>query len=387
MDRRTREYLRGRFGDYYREAALTPPPAADAREWGQIPFTDGGTTMVRHQSLLELGDLASFLAGEAPRHVYFSAARYDDPATRDMDDKGWRGADLVFDLDADHLPAVDPDETSYGGMLAACKEALRNLLDLLERDFGFDVEVVFSGSRGYHVHVRDPSARALDATARREVVDYVRGAGLDVEGLVATRSVRGTTQRVLRADGGWGRRVHEALVDLASDLRAMPEEEALDRLRAYDDIGEGRAETILTAFRRNPEAVRAGNLEAGGPGVRVLVERLAGEIVERDSSPVDEPVTTDVNRLIRLPESLHGGTGLAVRRIDRDEVEAFDPLTDAVPGRFAGQEVRVEVTEPGTEPVTVGGGSFTPTAGEHVVREPVGVFLMARGRARKVREA
>jgi DNA primase small subunit len=387
MDRRTREYLRGRFGDYYREATLTPPPDAGAREWGHIPFTEGGTTMVRHRSLLELGDLGSFLAGEAPRHVYFSAARYDDPATRDMDGKGWRGADLVFDLDADHLPAVDPGETSYAGMLAACKEALRNLLDLLERDFGFDVEVVFSGSRGYHVHVRDPSVRRLDATARREVVDYVRGAGLDLEGLVTTRSVRGTTRRVLRADGGWGRRVHGALVDLANDLRAADEDDALGRLRSYDGIGEGRAETVLTAFRRNPEAVRAGNLEAGGPGARVLVERLADEVVERDSSPVDEPVTTDVNRLIRLPESLHGGTGLAVRHIDRDGVDAFDPLTDAVPERFAGQEVRVEVTEPGTEPVAVGGDSFRPTAGEHVVREPVGVFLMARDRARKVREA
>jgi DNA primase small subunit len=387
MDRRTREYLRGRFGDYYREATLTSPPAADAREWGHIPFTGGGTTMVRHRSLLELGDLASFLAGEAPRHVYFSAARYDDPATRDMDGKGWRGADLVFDLDADHLPAVDPAETSYEGMLAACKEALQNLLDLLERDFGFDVEVTFSGSRGYHVHVRDPSVRGLDATARREVVDYVRGADLDAEGLVATRSVEGTTRRVLRADGGWGRRVHALLVDLASDLREAPETDALERLRSYDGIGEGRAETLLTAFRHNPEAVRAGNLEAGGPGARVLVERLADEAVERGSSPVDEPVTTDVNRLIRLPESLHGGTGLAVRRIDRADVAAFDPLVDAVPERFTGQEVRVEVTEPGPEPVTVGDGSFRPAAGEHVVREPVGVFLMARDRARKVREA
>ena len=387
MDRRTREYLGGRFGDYYRSAALAPPPAAAAREWGHIPFTDGGTTMVRHQSLLELGDLSTFLASESPRHVYFSAARYDDPATRGMDEKGWRGADLIFDLDADHLPGVDPDETSYPEMLRECKTALSNLLDLLERDFGFETEVVFSGSRGYHVHVREPSIRDLDARARREVVDYVRGAGLDVEGLVRTRSVGGATRRVLRADGGWGRRVHDALVDLAAELRETDETDALERLMAYDGIGEGRAETLLTAFRRNPEAVRAGNLEAGGPGARVLVERLAERVVERACSPVDEPVTTDLNRLIRLPGSLHGGTGLAVRRIDREAVDSFDPLVDAVPARFEGQEVRVEVTDPGAEPVTVGDGSFRPREGVHQVREPVGVFLMARGRARKVRES
>ncbi|MFB6167650.1 MAG: DNA primase small subunit PriS [Haloferacaceae archaeon] len=386
MDRRTREYLRGRFGDYYRSASLSPPPAADAREWGHIPFTDGGTTMVRHQSLLELGDLSAFLANEAPRHVYFSAARYDDPATRGMDEKGWRGADLVFDLDADHLPSIDPETTSYEGMLRACKGALENLLDILDRDFGFETRVVFSGSRGYHVHVRDPSVRDLDARARREVVDYVRGTDLDTEGLVTTRTARGTTRRVLRTDGGWGRRVHERLVALATDLRRMDDDDALARLQTYDGIGEGRAATLLTAFRENPDAVERGNLEAGGPGVRVLVERLAERVVEESSSPVDEPVTTDVNRLIRLPGSLHGGTGLVVRRLDRDEVADFDPLADAVPARFAGQEVRVEVTEPSEAPVHVGGGSFTPVPGEHLVREPVGVFLMARDRARKVRE-
>lgn len=386
MDRRTREYLRGRFGDYYRSASLSPPPAADAREWGHIPFTDGGTTMVRHQSLLELGDLSSFLANEAPRHVYFSAARYDEPATRGMEEKGWRGADIVFDLDADHLPTIDPDATSYDGMLRACKGALENLLDILHRDFGFETQVVFSGSRGYHVHVRDPSVRDLDARARREVVDYVRGVDLDVEGLVTTTTAWGATRRVLHTDGGWGRRVHERLVALADDLRALDEDEALARLQSYDGIGEGRAETLLTAFRETPEAVERGNLEAGGPGVRVLVEQLAERVVEEAASPVDEPVTTDVNRLIRLPGSLHGGTGLVVRRLDRDEVADFDPLADAVPERFAGQEVWVEVTEPSEAPVAVGGGSFTPTAGEHLVREPVGVFLMARGRARKVRE-
>ena len=52
MDRRTREYLQGRFGDYYRSATLSLPPAADARELGPIPFTDGGPTMVRHPTLL-----------------------------------------------------------------------------------------------------------------------------------------------------------------------------------------------------------------------------------------------------------------------------------------------------------------------------------------------
>ncbi|MFB6280391.1 MAG: DNA primase small subunit PriS [Haloferacaceae archaeon] len=390
MDGRTREYLRGRFGDYYRGVDLPLPPAADRREWGHIPFTSGGTTMVRHRSLLEIGDLDEFLGREPPRHVYFSAARYEDPGADGMDAKGWRGADLIFDLDADHLPAVDPEASSYAGRLAACKDALVRLLDLLEADFGFgpdDFRVVFSGGRGYHVHVRTPAVRELGSEARREVVDYVRAIDLDYDGLVTTRAVDGTTRRVLRADGGWGRRVHRRLVSVAEDLRAADRPDALARLRAYEGIGEARAETILNAVERTPEAIENGNLEAGGPGMRTLVEALTREVVEEQTVAVDEPVTTDVNRLIRLPGSLHGGTGLVVRPIERDAVDAFDPFVDAVPARFAGREILVDVTDPGEEPVVVGGGSFTPTEGVHSVREPVGVFLMGRGRARKVSEA
>ncbi len=62
MEDRTREYLRGRFGDYYRSMNPYNPPSAERREWGFIPWTAGtGTIMKRHQSLLDMGGLQEFL--------------------------------------------------------------------------------------------------------------------------------------------------------------------------------------------------------------------------------------------------------------------------------------------------------------------------------------
>ena len=386
MDDRTREYLRGRFRDYYRRVSLSPPPDAHLREWGHIPWTPGtGTTMIRHRSLYDLGDLDTFFADTAPRHAYFSAARYDDPGASTMGKKGWRSADLVFDLDADHLPGVDPETTSYREMLAACKDALERLLAFLEDDFAFDdLTVVFSGGRGYHVHVRDEAVRELDSEARREVVDYVRAIDLDAEGLIRTVSDRGTTKRVLRTEGGWGARVHEALVAYADDLREMDEEAARSRLTELDGIGEGRAETILGAFERNPDAVREGNVEAGGPGVRRLVSALAARVTATETAPIDEPVTTDTRRLIRLPGTLHGGSGLVVTPIDRDEVAAFDPLCDAVPDRFIGRDIRIVCETDRT--VELNGTRLSVAPGETAVPEFAGIFLMARGDARKAPE-
>ncbi|MFC4357047.1 DNA primase small subunit PriS [Halobium salinum] len=385
MDERTREYLTGRFGDYYRRAELTPPPAAGEREWGHIPWTAGsGTTMIRHQSLLDLGDLGSYLAREAPRHVYFSAARYDDPGASTMDAKGWDEADLVFDLDADHLPGVDPEETAYADMLAEGKAALVNLLDFLEDDFAFDhLDVVFSGGRGYHVHVRDESVRELDSEARREIVDYVRAIDLDEDALMETRpNETGTLRDTLRAEGGWGRRVHRRILALADEIEGMDDDEALERLREFDGVGEKTAGNLLTAFRENREALEAGNMEAGG--AKRLVKKLLPEVVADETSPIDEPVTTDLRRLIRLPGSLHGGTGLAVRRIPRRSVADFDPLVDAVPDRFTGREITVEAAESAT--VDLGGETTNISAGENTVRECVGVFLMTRGAAEKATE-
>src|SRR6056297_2611466 len=392
MDERTREYLRGRFGDHYRRSSITPPPAANEREWGFIPWTEGpGETMVRHRSLLDLGEIEEFLARKKPRHVYFSAGRYDDPSASTMGDKGWRDSDLVFDLDADHLPSVVLGEDSYGEMLAKCKDALLRLLDFLDDDFGFeDLTVVFSGGRGYHVHVRDERIRGLERDARREIVDYVRGIGLEFDELVEVETVAGTAgrsspaeKRTLPTDGGWGARAHRHILSQFDEWLAMEEAEAIQALQRYDRIGEGKATAALNAARNNYDELEAGNIDVHS-AVYQIAQVLAQSVVAADNAPIDEPVTTDTNRLIRLPGSLHGGSGLEVQRLDREDIDAFDPLVDPVPETFRGHDITVEVTDGGL--VELDADSFTLEAGNQTVPEHVGVFLMARGRAEKGKE-
>ncbi|AEH35399.1 DNA primase small subunit PriS [Halopiger xanaduensis] len=391
MEERTRAYLRGRFRDHYRRTELTPPPAANEREWGYIPWTEGpDTTMVRHRSLLELGDLSEFLVRKRPRHVYFSAGRFRDPGASSMHEKDWQSADLVFDLDADHLPNVTLGEDSYAEMLAKCKDALLRLLDFLENDFAFqNMEIVFSGGRGYHVHVRDANVLELEREHRREIVDYVRGIGLDFEELIETETVAGlgrktpTERRMLQIQGGWGKRIHAHFMDFVDDLLAMEEDAALERLQEFDGIGEGKAQATLNAARNNREGLDSGNVTVH-TAVEQLAQRFAERAVERDNAPIDEPVTTDTNRLIRLPGSLHGGSGLKTVRLERDEIADFEPLVDAVPETFTGQEITVNVTDGGE--VELGGDSFTITDGNQSLPEYVAVFLMARGRAEKEKE-
>lgn len=391
MQERTRAYLRGRFGDYYRRTEFQPPPEAHEREWGYVPWTEGpGETYVRHNALLDLGEIGDFLARERPKHVYFSAGRYDDPGASTMGGKGWQSSDLVFDLDADHLDTTDPED-SYAEMLAACKEALQRLLSFLEVDFGFEeLEVVFSGSRGYHVHVRDEDVQFLGSDPRREIVDYVRGIGLDFDALVDTTTVAGSigrdtpaANRYLPTDGGWGGRIHEELSSTMEQIRDLSEEAAVEELTTYDGIGRKKAKTAYRFTQHRFVEIREGNLSAHNV-FENLAREFANEVVTEQNAGIDEPVSTDTNRLIRLPGSLHGGSALAVRRIPRGDVSAFDPLSDAIPETFRGNEITVEVRTPGT--VELGGDRFTPEEGVNTVPEYLGMFLMARGRAEKGRE-
>ncbi|HKJ59663.1 MAG TPA: DNA primase small subunit PriS, partial [Halobacteriales archaeon] len=257
-------------------------------------------------------------------------------------------------------------------------------------DFAFDdLTVVFSGSRGYHVHVRDPELRTLSREARREVVDYVRGIDVAFEALLATETVAGmgrktpTEKRTLRVDGGWGGRVHDHVVAYVDELLAMDHEDSLGRLQSFDGIGPGKAESALTAARNNYEQIAAGNVDVH-PAFFSLARKLTEETVEAESAAIDEPVTTDTHRLIRLPGSLHGGSGLRVTPISLDELDDFDPLVDAVPEAFTGHEIAVRGD--GGPPVEVGGQTFTVPADVIRLPEYAGVFLMARGRAEKEKE-
>lgn len=391
MNRRTRTYLEGRFGDHYRREAIPEPPQATAREWGYIPWTaDGRTTMIRHQSLVDLGSINSFLEQSRPRHVYYSAGYYDDPGASSMEQKEWSGADLIFDLDADHLPGIDPNEASYTEMLAECKRELQKLLSFLTTDFGFESPtIVFSGGRGYHVHIHEDAVKSLSRTSRREIVDYIRGTGVTLEGITQTQSVRGSgrqtpaSKRYLKTQSGWSGRIHSNLMAYIDYLRLCDESTAQDRLQEQKGIGAKKAEAILDVIDSRYDAIKAGNIDVH-PAFLSLVSTAIDQAISHHSASIDEPVTTDVNRLIRLPGSLHGGSGLAVCHIQMDELESFNPLSDAIPETFTEMEITIDVPEKTT--VEVGEADRTIRSGTARVPEYIGVHLMATGQAQKAAE-
>ena len=127
-------------------------------------------------------------------------------------------------------------------MLNLVKRETFKLLTFLTDDFGFNeksISVVFSGGRGYHIHVRHPMVLTLKNDERREIVDYLAGRGLDIKSFIFEIPVTGDygskkrarSYRVLaQGSAGWGGRINRSLVTFMANLRDLDEDEAIRRL-------------------------------------------------------------------------------------------------------------------------------------------------------------
>jgi hypothetical protein len=117
----------------------------------------------------------------------------------------------------------------------------------------------------------------------------------------------------------------------------------------------------------------------------LLPEEFLEEVLKQAEIVVqgetDAPVTTDVHRLIRLPGSLHGGTGLRVVPLTLGQLEPFDPFRDAVTASEDGTRTDVVFTTDVDYPFPPAG--LTARAGEEKsVATPNALFLVLRGEAR-----
>jgi DNA primase small subunit len=369
----TLEFLRQRFFDYFQRGYVIPPPSLEEREWGFIFFDPAypEIRMCRHMAFGGPGELEAYLRAVVPAHTFHSAAYYARPGAPTMAEKGWTGADLIFDLDADHLM-----RGPYHLMLARVKEETQKLLSMLTGELGFDprlLQVVFSGGRGYHIHVRDPSVRQWGSQERREMIDYVCGIGIEAKAMLGKSTGE---------PRGWRLRYREALLSYLEWVETLAPEQAEEHL-----VSCGAGKRSIVRFReRIPDHIRSLRQHLTGPLLRdrtlqAVLSEENGELFRRireRGALADEPVTTDTKRLIRMPGSLHGGSGLRVTPLAVKELDDFDPLIDAVV--FGDRKVQIEPSVSLT--MSLLGNSYIIEKGEiSSIPEAVAVFLCCRGMA------
>ncbi len=369
------------------------PPRMEEREYGFLLFKE--KFMVRHRSFRNQDTLLAAIRDLTPQHVYFSTGYYQEP-TLPMEQKGWKGADLVFDIDADHLntPCKSTHDSwkckscgATGGgdspnpcpkckndrmeeqtwlcekCLQEAKEETQKLLEMLYSDLGVDpqnVRIFFSGHRGYHIHVYSQELAGLGEAERREIVDYVLGADLDSR----LHDLEETSSSGLKivsgpqlGQPGWRGRIVAGIYDLLSH--------GIDQLGLSPSQVKSLEEWNQENLLRKPfwNAVKG----IGFP----TWQMLARKAVERRSAHIDTVVTTDVHRLIRLPGTLNGHTGLLAMSVPGHRLDQFDPFTESL--AFQGK-MKVRVKD--SPEFRLGSSRFGPFKDEAVELPAAGAMLL-----------
>ena len=322
MNEPTKAFLKTAYREFYFRAqdAIELPEDVESREFGYIPFGGG---MVRHLSFRSKGEALAEVLRQSPSSVYCSNARYEFPA-RPIDEKGWLGAELIFDIDATDIPTqckrghdlwycerchasgklprpakcpkCGGSAVEFHGVCEECLDAAKDhavrVAGFLTTDFGVDpgaIRTYFSGNRGYHLHVYDRRFDPLDQQARAEVADYMRGSALP-----PSQTIAATLRRKMPVGPqgvGWTRRV--------------------------------------TGY------VAEHNQNYGG-----TLQKLVSEAVASQRAMVDASVTTDIHRVFRLAGTLHGDTGMCKTRVK--SMAQFDP--QEAPVVLSSKPVRVAVS-------------------------------------------
>jgi DNA primase small subunit len=328
LDDKVKRFAIGKISEYYATTAKFAIPSLEKREFGigNIKKIDA-----RHLCFNSEQEFRGYLVSNTPLFVSHSAAFYERPGATPIDKKGWLGAELIFDLD---LHA----DGKYGvyAILDKVREDAINLVEkFLVDDFGVDrknIIIVFSGNRGYHIHVRDPDYFDLGIEERREIADYINGTGLNYRNFFEEIEIPGRklTKKVgpKPSDHGYRGRFARAVIE---KLEKEPK-------------------TISTVFSNDEKRTKFVDGIINGDwnktSIADIIERLEPIAKELPVHSIDTDVgvTQDVSKLIRVPNSIHGETGLIAKIVD--DITTFKPLDDAIAFDISGKKtITITFTE------------------------------------------
>ena len=403
-------FLRKRFQGFYSGREIAGPPELESREFGYGVF--GRKIANRNMAFSSGKEFNNFLRNQVPFFVSYSSALYKFPSGRPMDAKGLFAADLVYEFDADDLPTeckqrhdswqcpkcgrkgngrqLQCDECGTPTRLEEwfCPECLGvardkvfSLLEFLENDFGFSegIAINFSGRAGYHVHVRSDSVRQLPNTARIELIDYLTAAGLNIFSHFKKENTFFSFQG-MKGNAGWPQRILSELVRLleGGDAERISVMGGISLAEAKRLVRERKAILSSIKERSTIPSVFGRVSSTGESKSDKFWQNFLNSIVEK-IAPIDRQTSVDLNKIVRVPETLHGETGLVSRELPKEALKSFNPFDDAI--AFSGDEtVRVFISK--APSFYLSGQRFGPFEGQEA-ELPLfaAVFLLARGAA------
>ncbi len=314
-------FLEDSFKKYYFNHfdQIKVPERTSEREFGYQKFNSG---MTRHITIKDDKELHLMLIQNIPSDVYCSNAYYTFP-NLPMNEKDWKEADLIFDIDAkdlnlscreSHTISIcnECNEVSKNSTLCSkcnssklekkslpCKNCINasktevsKLSQILIDDLGIsqeNIQVYFSGNEGFHVYVYNSQFQQIGSRERSELVDYI--------------SLRGVIPETF------------GMKKLKQDRASFPD---------FDEKGwRGRFSKQVFGTKSKRSKIITELLANGYSSFQKILD----DVSENIGVKIDPNVTVDIHRIFRLPGSINSKSGLV--KIQCDNLSKFDPYTEA----------------------------------------------------------
>ena len=321
MNEQDIKFLEDSFKKYYFEHfdLIHVPDRTSEREFGFQKFNSG---MTRHISLKGNKDLHLLLMKNIPSDVYCSNAYYSFP-NLPMNEKDWKEADLIFDIDAkdlnldcriNHTVSICNECNTFFTQHNICpkcnsaklekkslpcknciegsKTEVKKLTNILTDDLAIDrkdIHVYFSGNEGFHVYAYNTQFQELGSRERSDLADYIMFKGL------------------------------------------IPETFGMKKLRpnrsSFPDFNEkgwrGRFSKQVYGSKSKRSKIISELIANGYSSFQKNLEELSGVI----GANIDPNVTMDIHRIFRLPGSLNSKSGFT--KILCNDLTKFDPYNEA----------------------------------------------------------
>jgi DNA primase small subunit len=294
------------FQRYYRDHfdlnSLWPVISKDNFSKREFGFQRMDIGFTRNKSFEEPQHLKEYLSTFPVMNAYIGSVykdrllpkdRYYDAIT--IHNTDWIGRDLIFDLDLDEYDPVRTCKCKGREVCEICWAFMQDAANIMDEtfavDFGFKKRIwVYTGGRGYHCWILDADTFDLDQNQRTAIVEYMqlihdpKGVQkIDDPGEFANLLVRRIYRKI-------GRKYI-----METPIKRLEEEAGFTK------------NSIAKARERLKNSELVADIVDSIP--RGKENQFLKTVILNHYPRIDHKVTIDIRRLIRMPGSIHAGTG------------------------------------------------------------------------------
>lgn len=302
----------------------------------------------------------------SPKAVYASNALYLDPANRDKNKKDLKSTDLAFDLDFTDLPLERKSDDFWSNIEEIAKDTALLVEETLP-SLGISKEcllVTFSGGKGFHVRVNGEEYRSLTKNQRRQIQEYVVGKDLSPIFTFGYSRKNQQNRKISwnMKQHGWQGHVSSACEEYFTTIIDSDMPTAMAFVKAnwpYHESGkdsgkkkkcqDGTVSEIVQIIKNNP-TIKNGGVIQSMFSKKTQFNYVKDSILQWAKSnhgpAIDLSVTQDLRRILRVPGSLHGKTGIPCMAISLEEVKDIEKIKQKHEDIVGSDSVEIETLNP-----------------------------------------